>query len=164
MPSGALRAPPPPLPPSTCARTLQIGQTKNVTIYRLISRSTIEENILKKAREKRRLGELAIDEAGFTPSFFKRSDNIRDLFNTDDDAAAENAIDERRTNAAQSSKDDEAEVLKVRSLDGDCIPQTNSRVCRRSQAPRTSKIGPRPSKRPPKSKTPTRPTFPKIAR
>jgi SNF2 family DNA or RNA helicase len=54
-----------------------------VTIYRLISRSTIEENILKKAREKRRLGELTIDEAGFTPAFFKKTDNIRDLFYDD---------------------------------------------------------------------------------
>lgn len=29
--------------------------------------------------QKRRLGEMAIDEAGFTPEFFK-SDNVRDLF------------------------------------------------------------------------------------
>ncbi|KAI6236659.1 hypothetical protein M3Y95_00181100 [Aphelenchoides besseyi] len=61
-------------------RCHRIGQTKDVTIYRLVSRNTIEENILKKAREKRRLGELAIDEAGFTPAFFKKKDNIRDLF------------------------------------------------------------------------------------
>ncbi|KAI6189549.1 hypothetical protein M3Y97_00020500 [Aphelenchoides bicaudatus] len=61
-------------------RCHRIGQTRDVTIYRLISRSTIEENILKKAREKRRLGELTIDEAGFTPAFFKKTDNIRDLF------------------------------------------------------------------------------------
>jgi hypothetical protein len=59
-----------------------------VTIYRLISRNTIEENILKKAREKRRLGELAIDEADFTPAFFKKTDNIRDLFYTNEDNGA----------------------------------------------------------------------------
>lgn len=50
-----------------------------MTIYRLISERTIEENILRKAMQKRRLGELAIDEAGFTPEYFK-GDNIRDLF------------------------------------------------------------------------------------
>ena len=55
----------------------QIGQTRNVTIYRLISEKTIEENILKKAMQKRKLGEVAIDEAGFTPEFFKKTDNIR---------------------------------------------------------------------------------------
>lgn len=58
----------------------QIGQTRDVVIYRLISEKTIEENILKKAMQKKRLGEMAIDEAGFTPDFFKQSTNIRDLF------------------------------------------------------------------------------------
>ncbi|CAD5218162.1 unnamed protein product [Bursaphelenchus okinawaensis] len=65
-------------------RCHRIGQTKNVTIYRLISSNTIEENILKKAREKRRLGEITIDEGGFTPQFFKKADNIRDLFFDDE--------------------------------------------------------------------------------
>ncbi|VDM52903.1 unnamed protein product [Angiostrongylus costaricensis] len=58
-------------------RCHRIGQTRNVTIFRLISERTIEENILRKANQKRRLGEMAIDEAGFTPEFFKQSDNIR---------------------------------------------------------------------------------------
>uniref|UniRef100_A0A915ECT6 Uncharacterized protein n=1 Tax=Ditylenchus dipsaci TaxID=166011 RepID=A0A915ECT6_9BILA len=52
-------------------RCHRIGQTRNVTVYRLISEKTIEENILKKAMQKRRLGEMAIDEAEFTPEFFK---------------------------------------------------------------------------------------------
>ncbi len=49
-------------------------------IYRLISERTIEENILNKANQKRRLGEVAIDEAGFTPQFFRVSSDLRDLF------------------------------------------------------------------------------------
>uniref|UniRef100_A0A1I7SBV9 Helicase SWR1 n=1 Tax=Bursaphelenchus xylophilus TaxID=6326 RepID=A0A1I7SBV9_BURXY len=65
-------------------KDMLIGQTKSVTIYRLISSNTIEENILKKAREKRRLGEITIDEGGFTPQFFKKADNIRDLFFDED--------------------------------------------------------------------------------
>lgn len=40
---------------------------------------------MKKAREKRRLGEVTLDEAGFTPAFFKKTDNIRDLFYNNDD-------------------------------------------------------------------------------
>ena len=55
-----------------------------MTIYRLISEKTIEENILKKAAQKRRLGEMAIDEAGFTPEFFRQTDNVRDLFMDDE--------------------------------------------------------------------------------
>ncbi|TKR66684.1 hypothetical protein L596_022941 [Steinernema carpocapsae] len=64
-------------------RCHRIGQTRNVNIYRLISEKTIEENILKKANQKRRLGELAIDDAGFTPQFFKQG-NLRDLFENED--------------------------------------------------------------------------------
>uniref|UniRef100_A0A0N4YYC4 Helicase domino (inferred by orthology to a D. melanogaster protein) n=1 Tax=Nippostrongylus brasiliensis TaxID=27835 RepID=A0A0N4YYC4_NIPBR len=64
-------------------RCHRIGQTRNVTIFRLISEKTIEENILRKANQKRRLGEMAIDDAGFTPEFFKQSDNLRDLFDGD---------------------------------------------------------------------------------
>lgn len=30
--------------------------------------------------QKRRLGEMALDEAEFTPDFFRNTDNIRDLF------------------------------------------------------------------------------------
>lgn len=30
--------------------------------------------------QKRRLGEMALDEAEFTPEFFRNTDNIRDLF------------------------------------------------------------------------------------
>uniref|UniRef100_A0A0M3K995 Helicase domino (inferred by orthology to a D. melanogaster protein) n=1 Tax=Anisakis simplex TaxID=6269 RepID=A0A0M3K995_ANISI len=81
----------------------QIGQTRNVTIYRLISERTIEENILKKAMQKRRLGELAIDEAGFTPEFFK-GDNLRELFQGE--AAVADVV-------APVSVNDPAELEKV---------------------------------------------------
>uniref|UniRef100_A0A914V519 Helicase C-terminal domain-containing protein n=1 Tax=Plectus sambesii TaxID=2011161 RepID=A0A914V519_9BILA len=70
-------------------RCHRIGQTRDVHIYRLISERTIEENILKKATQKRKLGEIAIEEAGFTPDYFKQS-GLRDLFDlgADDPAAA----------------------------------------------------------------------------
>lgn len=66
---------------------LQIGQTRNVTIYRLISEKTIEENILTKSMQKRRLGEMAIDEGEFTPQFFKNSNNLRALFSNEEAVA-----------------------------------------------------------------------------
>ncbi|KJH46954.1 helicase protein [Dictyocaulus viviparus] len=80
-------------------RCHRIGQTRNVTIFRLISEKTIEENILRKANQKRRLGEMAIDEAGFTPDFFKKVDNIRDLFDVDVE------IDLNSTEGPKSQKD-----------------------------------------------------------
>lgn len=40
-------------------------------IFRLISERTVEENILKKANQKRMLGDMAIEGGNFTTAFFK---------------------------------------------------------------------------------------------
>lgn len=71
-------------------RCHRIGQTRDVHIYRLVSEKTIEENILKKANQKRLLGDLAIEGGNFTTAYFK-STTIQDLFNVDsttEDASA----------------------------------------------------------------------------
>ncbi|CAF1352247.1 unnamed protein product, partial [Didymodactylos carnosus] len=60
-------------------RCHRIGQTKDVHIYRLISENTVEQNILKKAQQKRLLGDLAIEGGCFDVQYFKKN-NIRDLF------------------------------------------------------------------------------------
>ena len=52
-------------------RCHRIGQTRDVHIYRLISERTVEENILKKANQKRMLGDIAIEGGNFTTAFFK---------------------------------------------------------------------------------------------
>ena len=62
-------------------RCHRIGQTRDVHIYRLISERSIEENIVKKANQKRLLGDLAIEGGNFTTAFFKKS-TIKDLFDT----------------------------------------------------------------------------------
>ncbi|XP_071446621.1 helicase domino isoform X2 [Hetaerina americana] len=63
-------------------RCHRIGQTRDVHIYRLVSEMTVEENILKKANQKRMLGDLAIEGGNFTTAYFK-STTIQDLFNVD---------------------------------------------------------------------------------
>jgi hypothetical protein len=45
---------------------------RNYSFYRLISEKTIEENILKKANEKRLLGNVAIEGGNFTTAFFRQ--------------------------------------------------------------------------------------------
>lgn len=48
-------------------------------MHRLISERTVEENILRKAQQKKLLGDLAIEEGNFTTAFFKQS-AVRELF------------------------------------------------------------------------------------
>ena len=40
--------------------------------FRLVCESTVEENILKKANQKRMLGNIAIESGAFTTEFFKK--------------------------------------------------------------------------------------------
>ncbi|XP_026676429.1 helicase domino-like [Diaphorina citri] len=54
----------------------------DMIVFSLISEKTIEENILRKANQKRLLGDLAIEGGNFTTAFFKSS-TIQDLFNTE---------------------------------------------------------------------------------
>lgn len=46
----------------------------------MVSEKTVEENILKKARQKQFLNDIAIEGGNFTTAFFK-NDTIKELFN-----------------------------------------------------------------------------------
>jgi E1A-binding protein p400 len=61
-------------------RCHRIGQTRDVHIYRLISTKTVEENILKKANQKRLLSEMTIEGGCFTTALLKKH-HISELFN-----------------------------------------------------------------------------------
>ncbi|XP_020773943.2 helicase SRCAP isoform X2 [Boleophthalmus pectinirostris] len=73
-------------------RCHRIGQTRDVHIYRLISERTVEENILKKANQKRMLGDMAIEGGNFTTAFFKEQ-TIRELFDVNDGEKREAAVE-----------------------------------------------------------------------
>ncbi|XP_014482898.1 PREDICTED: uncharacterized protein LOC106748666 [Dinoponera quadriceps] len=84
-------------------RCHRIGQTRDVHIYRLVSEKTVEENILKKANQKRLLGDLAIEGGNFTTAYFKSS-TIQDLFNIDQ---TENDPSARMAEVLEQSRDRE---------------------------------------------------------
>jgi SNF2 family DNA or RNA helicase len=60
-------------------RCHRIGQTRDVHIYRLISERTVEENILKKANQKRLLSDVTLEGGCFTTALLKRH-HITELF------------------------------------------------------------------------------------
>ncbi|KAF1347585.1 SNF2 family N-terminal domain-containing protein [Delphinella strobiligena] len=55
-------------------RAHRIGQMRDVHIYKFVSESTIEVNILKKSNQKRLLDEVVIQEGEFTTDWFNRPD------------------------------------------------------------------------------------------
>ncbi|XP_022524623.2 helicase SRCAP isoform X1 [Astyanax mexicanus] len=85
-------------------RCHRIGQTRDVHIYRLISERTVEENILKKANQKRMLGDMAIEGGNFTTAFFKQQ-TIRELFDVTEG-------EKKETESTVLPSDDEEAVNK----------------------------------------------------
>ncbi|KAK9058759.1 hypothetical protein SSX86_023601 [Deinandra increscens subsp. villosa] len=75
-------------------RCHRIGQTREVHIYRLISESTIEENILKKAKQKRALDDLVIQSGEYNTEFFKKLDPL-ELFSGHKTVSASNMRKEK---------------------------------------------------------------------
>ncbi|KAL3312937.1 hypothetical protein Ciccas_008468, partial [Cichlidogyrus casuarinus] len=90
-------------------RCHRIGQTRDVHIYRLISECTIEENILRKANQKRFLSDLAIEKGKFTTAFFKQN-TLSELFAEPSGLhdLAENGTKEQETSEQQT-------IVKTRS-------------------------------------------------
>ena len=67
-------------------RCHRIGQTRDVSIYRLVSEYTIEANILRKANQKRRLDDIIIQDGTFTTEYFNKP-------NPSDELIGEEALD-----------------------------------------------------------------------
>ncbi|KAK7267339.1 hypothetical protein RIF29_20008 [Crotalaria pallida] len=83
-------------------RCHRIGQTREVHIYRLISESTIEENILKKANQKRALDDLVIQSGGYNTEFFKKLDPM-ELFSGHRTLPVKNMQKEKNQNNGEVS-------------------------------------------------------------
>ncbi|KAG2230437.1 SNF2 family N-terminal domain-containing protein [Thamnidium elegans] len=60
-------------------RAHRIGQTRDVHIYRFVTEFTIEENIFKKANQKRLLDNVIIQQGDFTDDYFHKNEWWKDL-------------------------------------------------------------------------------------
>ncbi|RLN92278.1 hypothetical protein BBJ28_00019650, partial [Nothophytophthora sp. Chile5] len=84
-------------------RAHRIGQTRDVHIYRLVSEHTVEENILRKAQQKRHLDFLVMSEGQFTTDFFSKA-SLRELM-----TGSTGAGDVEELESEEESEEDEAE-------------------------------------------------------
>ncbi|KAK6941913.1 SNF2, N-terminal [Dillenia turbinata] len=110
-------------------RCHRIGQTREVHIYRLISESTIEENILKKAHQKRALDDLVIQSGGYNTQFFKKLDPM-ELFSVHQTYSIKNVQEDKTCNyggeisvsnadveAALKYAEDEADYMALKRVE-----------------------------------------------
>ncbi|XP_053625087.1 helicase domino isoform X2 [Plodia interpunctella] len=100
-------------------RCHRIGQTRDVHVYRLVTAATVEENILRKAEQKRALGHLAIEHGNFTTSYLRAS-NIKELFGAESPASAEagapsSGSGEGELESALAAAEDEADAAAARA-------------------------------------------------
>ncbi|XP_075490828.1 LOW QUALITY PROTEIN: protein PHOTOPERIOD-INDEPENDENT EARLY FLOWERING 1-like [Primulina tabacum] len=110
-------------------RCHRIGQTREVHIYRLISECTIEENILKKANQKRALDNLVIQGGSYNTEFFKKLDPM-ELFSGNQTIPIEDAQTDKTVNnggeinlssadleAALKIVEDEADYMALKKVE-----------------------------------------------
>ncbi|XWS57208.1 hypothetical protein CRYUN_Cryun09bG0154400 [Craigia yunnanensis] len=110
-------------------RCHRIGQTREVHIYRLISESTIEENILKKANQKRALDDLVIQSGGYNTEFLKKLDPM-ELFSghrtlsvksiqkeKNHNSGIEDSVSNADLEAALKYAEDEADYMALKKVE-----------------------------------------------
>lgn len=93
-------------------RCHRIGQTHTVHIYRLISSYTIEENILRKSLQKRKLEDLILEEGKFNTEFYEKV-KVRELLEVQDDvleAALRAVEDDEDFTALKAAQKEELQV------------------------------------------------------
>uniref|UniRef100_A0A3Q3XBN1 Chromatin-remodeling ATPase INO80 n=1 Tax=Mola mola TaxID=94237 RepID=A0A3Q3XBN1_MOLML len=87
-------------------RAHRLGQTKQVTVYRLICQGTIEERILQRAKEKSEIQRVVISGGNFKPDTLKPKEVVSLLL--DDDEL------EKKLRQRQEEKRQQEESSKVK--------------------------------------------------
>ena len=87
-------------------RAHRIGQTRDVHIYRLITEHTIEENILSKAKQKKNLDTLVMDQGNFDASVLSGTD-AKDLSKSGDEEEVKDVYTKKGLRAILGVEDDD---------------------------------------------------------
>ncbi|RWS29563.1 DNA helicase INO80-like protein, partial [Leptotrombidium deliense] len=90
-------------------RAHRLGQTKQVTVYRLICKGTIEERILQRAREKSEIQRMVISGGNFKPDTLKATEVVSLLL---DDDELERKFKQKQEERKQNKEDDDSSVSK----------------------------------------------------
>ncbi|GMF20521.1 unnamed protein product [Phytophthora lilii] len=124
-------------------RAHRIGQTRDVHIYRLVSEHTVEENILRKAQQKRHLDFLVMSEGQFTTDFFSKA-SLRELMlgstgdeldpiesesdedvGTDEDVDDDNELSLDAVENAMAQLEDEEDVVAMKGARAEYLQEQN---------------------------------------
>lgn len=106
-------------------RAHRLGQTKQVTVYRLICKGTIEERILQRAREKSKIQKLVISGGSFKPDTLKPTEVISLLL---DNEEIERKYRQRQAERKQQEIEREAE-RKRKYMGGTTTASDGKRIC-----------------------------------
>lgn len=94
-------------------RAHRIGQTRDVHIYRLVTKHTVEENIMLKANQKRQLNKLSVEDGNFTMgSFFSSSGELQQIFGKGD-VQASNETSTSSSSKKDVSQEEEARIMSM---------------------------------------------------
>ncbi|KAK0088895.1 hypothetical protein PV325_010346 [Microctonus aethiopoides] len=86
-------------------RAHRLGQTKQVTVYRLICKGTIEERILQRAREKSEIQRMVISGGNFKPDTLKPKEVVSLLLDDEEiEAKYSQRSEERKQHAEQETQ------------------------------------------------------------
>ncbi|KAK0536071.1 putative DNA helicase ino80 [Tilletia horrida] len=84
-------------------RAHRLGQTKQVTVYRLITKGTIDERIVKLARNKKEVQDIVVGNKAYTESGMAKPQEIVSLL-LDDDELAESILRRKQAEEAQTAE------------------------------------------------------------
>ena len=93
-------------------RAHRLGQTKQVTVYRLITKNTIDERIVKLARNKKEVQDIVVGNKAYSETGMARPQEIVSLL-LDDDELAESMLKRKQ---AEEAERQQAQADNMRAL------------------------------------------------